>query len=778
MYFCIKQYSLKLVFFILLLCVCFIAFSQNQLKQANTAGSEIIADAPYHIQKYDSLGNINSIPLHVFVHASSCVGCNNELMNIVVKIKNASDSQFVSTLLFDDYTNEEFNNLFVNKSQTDLDFGIQSFEQSLPLKDASYTVNFTSDSHFFPSTTYTDITKDYWWFTMMIPADKLLGYEDVIDLEVYFELDWDPDYVCYLRVFRQTDAIPKVDGWLRGDVHYHGMFTQNDAEVGLPLDGTKLMAEYCGLDWITITDHSCDYDNYGSDMYSNWTRLGNIVGDQNSQDDAFVFIRGIEMTVKNSADDQIHALVYPSAENPLAMPYFGDGDGDTFGTDVNVEMLSDSLVFHQSFAYAAHPFSQGDKLSFAVDGSVWNLGDASFPENDEPHEYFGTVICNDINTQSDIFSDDENKLLKNNIIGGEIWNLYSNLKTTGEKDDPWDVKYSGNHGFELFPEDDNLNTTNRFMQNFEVAEFIWKKGLQAKNNNDLIENWKFNISAGSDAHGSFNYSTTDFFMGVSGFVSDNAIGKLSSLTYCPQGAGNNGENVLNALKNGNLILSSGPIIGFEIDTDDQNETPEIIIGNDAVLDYNAAENSILRTFAASSEEYGDVVSKRLLIKTETENYVYDLPVNTDDWTIGLTEILSEVFWTPDAALDQWFLMRAELKTTKNYSNPQIYRCETVDFYSYTNPIWLKINSPNNSTVYSQNLDFKFFPNPAKKSIKIEFPYERINGKISIINSLGQVVYCEEISGNIKVDLKNLESGIYFVKFESKDLSNIKKLVVL
>lgn len=751
--------------------------AQQNHKQANTVGSEIIADAPYHIQKFDSLGNINPLPLHVFVHSSSCTGCNNELMNIVVKIKNASDPQFTDVLLFDDYTDEEFNNLFVNKSETDSEFGIQSFDQSLPVKDGAYTINFTSDSHALPPTTYTDIVSDYWWFTMMIPADKLEGYGDVIDLEVYFELDWDTDYVCYLRVFRQTEAFPAVNGWLRGDVHYHGMFTQNDAEVGLPLDATKIMAKYCGLDWITLTDHSCDFDNYGSDVYSNWEFLGNIIDDINSEDDSFAFIRGVEMTVKNSADDHVHALVYPAAADPQSMPYFGDGNGDTSATDVNVDMLSDSLLLYNAFAYSAHPFSQGDELSFAVDGSVWNVGDEDFPENDMPHEYFGTVICNDINTESDIFSDEENKLLKDNITGGQIWNLYSNLKTTEEQDDPWDVMYSGDHGLGFFPEDDNLNTTNRLMQNFEVAEFIWKKGLQMKNENGQTENWKYFISAGSDAHGSFNYSTTDFFMGVSGFVSDNAIGKLSSLAYCPQGTGNNGENVLTALENGNLILSSGPVIAFEIDTYTENTTPEIIVGNDTVLDFSQCANARLSVYTATSEEYGEVITKKLIVKTATDDFIFDLPANVNNWQTDLIPFLQDVFSSQDIFLDQWVLIRAEMQTYKTYSEPGIYRTDSVNFYSYTNPIWLKINSPNQTPDISHLTDFKLFPNPASESVSIQLPAFDYNCDITISNSIGQVFYNDNISGNTNINIKNFNPGIYFVKFESEFGVFTEKLVV-
>ena len=61
-------------------------------------------------------------------------------------------------------------------------------------------------------------------------------------------------------------------------------------------------------------------------------------------------------------------------------------------------------------------------------------------------------------------------------------------------------------------------------------------------------------SAGTDAHGSFNYTNTDdVFLGAftSYDVHDNAVGKLSTLTYCPNGMGANGQHILSALKNGN-----------------------------------------------------------------------------------------------------------------------------------------------------------------------------------------------------------------------------------
>lgn len=769
---------MKFVFiFIFVVLISLLGFSQNDLKQANTTGSEICVDAPYHIQKFDDFGNLNPIPLHVFVHGASCSGCNNEFMNVRVKIKNASDTEFQDIVLFNDYSEEEFDALFVSKSYTDTYLDVQSFDESIPVSSDVYTIDFTSHSHTFPATTYVDITHDYWWFTLMIPAEKLIGYDNVIDLEVYCELDWDTDVVNYLRVFRQESDFPYLENWYRGDVHYHGMFTQNDAEIGLPLDATKLMAKYCGLDWITITDHSCDFDNYGSDVYSNWTLLKSQIADFNSADTSFLFIHAMEQTVKNSADDQIHCLVYPSWQNPLGMNYTGDGDGDITGTSVSVDMLVDSLLIYHSFAYTAHPFAEGDELSFAVDGSIWNLGHNDFPENGIAHSYFGTIICNDLNQASDIFSLEANKLLKSNIIGGEIFNMPNTLKATSNADDPWDVMHSGDHGFEPFPQDDGQWVINRFMQNLEVVEFIWKKGLEAKNSNNLIENWKYFISAGSDAHGSFNYSTTDFVYGVYGYIHDDAIGKLSTLTYCPDGMGLNATNVLKAYQNGNTILSSGPIISFEIDTDNENLGPEIIIGNDTCIDYSLCENAKLSVFSSTSEEYGQVVSKRLVVKTATEDIFYDLPTDSYDWESDLSLLLTDIFGNNESFLGQWILIRAEMMTTKTYSDYDIFRCESRNFYSYTNPIWLKINSPNSITEYLEP-SFRIYPNPANKFINIEVQLENSHGNLMIYNSFGQVVLDKKINKSRKIDISNLKPGVYNLVFKTDGQVKTISLVVI
>lgn len=755
----------------LLILVCISSYSQDD-KHTNTAGSEVIIEAPYRLEKYDSEGDLNSLPLHVFVHGSSCAGCNNELMNILVKVKNAAATEFLDTILFNDYSVETFNSLFVNKSYTDLDFGIQSFDESLAKNSNIYTIDFTSNEHSFPHTTYTDITKDYWWFTILIPAEKFDPFGDIIDLEVYCELDWDPDYVCSLRIFRQEESLPTISDWLRGDTHFHGLFTQNSAEVGLPLDVSKLMAKICGLDWVTITDHSCDFDNYGSGTHQNWEMLRNQIIDLNNEEDSFLLIHAIEMSVKNSANDNVHALVYPSPTAPLSMPYFGDGKGDLFATEISIDKLSDSLLLYGAFSYMAHPFAQGDALSFIVDGSVWNLGESDFTANGGNHEFFGTVVCNNLSETSDVFSADEGQVIKPGFVGGQIWNLYSNLKCT-EANNPWDVLHESGSGFYHFPLDDELNTTNRFMQNLEATKFIWKKSLHLKNQNSNIENWKFFIEAGSDSHGSFNFSNTDLFMGLSGQVTDNSIGKLSSLVYCPQGAGENGENILAAMKNGNLILSSGPIIGFGIDTDNTINSNEIILGNDAVLDFNIFDQSQINIFAANTAEFGEIISKKIIITTESQDYIYDLPLNINTIELSLTEILNDVGFYEFT--NDWFMLRAEMTTLRYYSEPEVYHCNSAEFHSYTNPVWLKVNEANLSKTQDSENRVSFYPNPASESITIN---STELGNVFIYNLTGQLLLQTEIVNNGKIDISMLEQGSYYITFRSINCNQSEKIIVI
>jgi len=163
-------------------------------------------------------------------------------------------------------------------------------------------------------------------------------------------------------------------------------------------------------------------------------------------------------------------------------------------------------------------------------------------------------------------------------------------------------------------------------------------------------------------------------LGVSGQVTDNAIGQLSSLVYCPQGMGTNGTNILNAMKNGRLILSSGPIVGFEIDTDNTNNIPEILLGSDTIIDFIDCANININVFAANSVEYGDIIRKQIIIMTETDKTYSNLPEDTATYQLNLLNFLNSNFTSPEDYLDKWFLIRAEIETNRTSINEDIYKC--------------------------------------------------------------------------------------------------------
>ncbi|PLX02381.1 MAG: hypothetical protein C0594_12005, partial [Marinilabiliales bacterium] len=188
-----------------------IVFGQN--RQCNTIGAELFADAPYRIERYDSLGNANPLPIHVFCHEASGFGSNYEINNIRISIKNSTDSTFGDPISFFAYSDSLFYDLFSDYSVDNTTLNIQEFDLQGAVKDLNYTINFISDGN------SVDITKDYWYFTFSIPGNLLNNYNNIVDIKVYFDLAWEADIQCYLRVFRSDSPLPSLNNWYRGDTH-------------------------------------------------------------------------------------------------------------------------------------------------------------------------------------------------------------------------------------------------------------------------------------------------------------------------------------------------------------------------------------------------------------------------------------------------------------------------------------------------------------------------------------------------------------------------------
>ena len=89
-----------------------------------------------------------------------------------------------------------------------------------------------------------------------------------------------------------------------------------------------------------------------------------------------------------------------------------------------------------------------------------------------------------------------------------------------------------------------------------------------------------------------------------------------------------------------------------------------------------------------------------------------------------------------------------------------------------------------------NASFAIFPNPTDGNFNILFSENESKGQISIVNTLGEIVFFKDFEGQgsfcslVKVGnsliypvLFNHSSGTYFVKHEKNGVVNVKKLII-
>ncbi|MDG2343699.1 MAG: T9SS type A sorting domain-containing protein [Flavobacteriales bacterium] len=770
--------------------------SKNNPKQVNTLFSEFFVDAPWRMKKKDNNGNIQPIPLNFFLHdADLVVGTSIELDHIDVQLKNASSTNWNNVLVFDTISESEYHSLFGCFSNTDSDLSVQEFDLTSFTANSSHTIDFDAESGFFGGD-YVTVDAAYYYFTLNIPEYILQGFENTIDIRVLLVYNNTifSDEEFGLRVFRSDEDIPKQPKWYRGDTHLHTMYTENSAEFGLPLCSTKEAAKLIGIDWITCTDHTSDYDNYGDEnVQNNWNKIQTEAQFWNSQDSTMIYIPGQEVAVNNSNDNLVHMLAYPDFNAPMSLPFLGDGDGDVSSTNVSIDMALENLANANGFAYAAHPFATEDKLPvIPVDGGIWNLGESGFPLNgDNFPKTGGSIIANNLSLSSDVLSSQEGMLLKEALVGGQIWNCRSNLNVSGingNESDGWDV-LNGSSPFSQVDTASYGYHIKKFRQGQELVNYINQMGLSKKNQDSSYQNWKMYYAGGSDAHGSFNFSNTGNFAGFGG-VDDNALGKISTLVYCPNGQGENGTNLLKALQNGNSTISDGPILTMGLSTDGNNNSNEVILGADVELNSLNQNSYFLNLNYTSTNEFGDVVYLKLILGTESGETSYRLLLDSingnQNISYSLNDVIEEAIGIDNVLYDEYFYLRAELQTFKDYSLlSDLYRTDYGFFHSFTNPIWIKINEIEPSTSFELILS----PNPwivntENINLTIKCPGEN-NITIEFYNSIGQILKSEihfvneqrAITYSLN-DLKSFSEGIYFIKASTVSETVSTKLIRL
>ena len=81
-----------------------------------------------------------------------------------------------------------------------------------------------------------------------------------------------------------------------------------------------------------------------------------------------------------------------------------------------------------------------------------------------------------------------------------------------------------------------------------------------------------------------------------------------------------------------------------------------------------------------------------------------------------------------------------------------------------------------------NFDFNILPNPNSGLFKLNILSDLATSyTLTIISMLGQVIYTELISVNGELvksmDLRNIESGVYFISLQSENESVVKKVII-
>ncbi len=501
-----------------------------------------------------------------------------------------------------------------------------------------------------------------------LKSHYVTGPYDRIDLEANFHVVGWPDQNFFLRVRLNQPPMPQIPHWYRGDVHYHSAYTDNAAERGNPLSMTKQAALDAGFNWMVITDHSTDLDEAGYARELQEIRA--------LRDGRFVFIRGQELTLTSGKQDgvsTVHMVALPSPDDPdIGFPgpsgtsgvtiVTGDGSPGSEATPLRDALAR--VAASGGFAYAAHPF---DPISPLLRGGSWDLA----------LDFLAAG----------------GKQLQAGLVGLEAWNR-ATTATADEARDPYCVRMDADPTA-CFQPDKDADQYARLEKGIELG---WRplllNGLKSQGTTGDAPPFKVFLAAGSDAHGDFNFEASmdvlDFLSkpmrGLSGYAEDNAMGKLSTVAYCPSGMGPRGENVLRALHEGHSVMSNGPLLiaGFDVNANGSLDDPGDI-GLGQQISSAAQALPPFQVEWASSAEFGPVKTLRLIVGSASEEsppVELSVPAQKGLASDGLYPLDLRSYLGKLG--EGWGYIRLETRTLNGAGEE--FRC-------YTNPIWIRITGP-------------------------------------------------------------------------------------
>lgn len=166
--------------------------------------------------------------------------------------------------------------------------------------------------------------------------------------------------------FRKHESLPfylndqefKTDEYYIGDFHTHSSYTADQVEFGAPLPCIKEALKSVNANFVLITDHSYDLDDYEDNYLKNDPNLikfGKMKKETKSlSDDNFLMINGEELSALNSKGRIIHFLLAGNEKF-----YEGKGDGAENWLDKSCKYSIKDVVKEcqgKFLMVPAHPF--------------------------------------------------------------------------------------------------------------------------------------------------------------------------------------------------------------------------------------------------------------------------------------------------------------------------------------------------------------------------------------------------------------------------------------
>lgn len=512
------------------------------------------------------------------------------------------------------------------------------------------------------------IQRELWVFGTHLALQDLLGTGrgDIVHLRVRFEGSFAPHHQpspaeVHLETFLARHPLPlgraaHTGGprhWFYGDTHYHSAYTNDVKEFGGAVAEARAAARALGLDWLVVTDHSCDLDETdgGSEGARRWDQLKADVASPQLSDDRFRMILGEEITLLGQAGYPLHMLAFGAMEDMVEGAFLPAG-ATNFPAELARTAIEKILEASEGYPHSTPqrlfgPMHTLDQVLGLLPPDTLLFAAHPYDVAQVPPARWG-----------------EDDLSQPRLTGYEFWN--------GR------VRVKGRHTYNPFDEQawrdsDKLQEADaaRIAKLKKQAQRRWdpqlQRGVREWQPGDEPPAWRPVFIGGSDAHCDFNYHVGWAWDYRSFEVDDNAFGRVRTLIYLPGHSGDGVpavDHILSAIRRGACVVTDGPVVeawlrhaGHQATVGDLLTVP---VGGDLHLELRAH----------TTPEFGPV----------QEIEVISYFPRTETTRLRRTAISAGATTTIDLDGPQGYI-RAEAQTTGPTGE---------SFCCFTNPLWVRI----------------------------------------------------------------------------------------